>query len=167
MRSLLVTSVLCATLVGLTPQAAAPAAQNWRTFQLNWRESNAGTGRPLITFTVAWLKVDGDRWQIRGSFTNRSKVTLKIEAGIVAYGPGASWGFGIYAPRVVGAVATKAFARPAMPTRLRPGASWSGIYGGTGVRTLPRHEQLSLTFGHFVDQRNAGFSWVSQHSIVL
>jgi hypothetical protein len=56
------------------------------------------------------------------------------------------------------------YAKPTVPTSLRPGQTWTGVFGGPG-RPL-RGKLINVTFGYF-QVGGRGFSWITTHAFKL
>lgn len=139
-----------------------------RTITLNWTESNRGANRPLMIFTVRSITLTGARWSVRASVTNRSRKTIRITQANLQFHP-PEYGFGLLVPPrpcapgvycewpYLGATQF----RPRLPSALRPGQNWTGVFSGRG--TLPRRRLLPIVFGRFVADGEP-FHWITQHT---
>ncbi len=152
----------------LAPYSAAVAAVANRTIHLNWTERRQYSSPPM-RFRVTEVKVTGNRWSVRASFTNLGKTALTIEPEAWKF-PTPSYGFSIIAidryPDQFRSVNAKT-SSPHLPARIGAGKTWSGTFGGDGATRLPHGVKLYISFGHFVDPSGYGFSWLTQHSFRL
>ena len=136
---------------------ASPATAEARTIKLGWRESD---GIGVMSFTVATLTLGDDRWSIRGSFTNHSDVTLRIERRFFAVGLFAT------ADGSRPAALTRADSFAPIPVTLAPGRTWRGTFSGPGVPS--RGSYLRVRFGRFSGNPAPipgfrRFSWLADH----
>lgn len=153
--------------------------------KLDWKETQVLHGAPSgsLVFRVTRVTVDGDHWRVATSFTNRSRNAVSIEqptsiaqtAGPA--NPGSGLGFPAGQDRSSGGVRVTSLAallatsfEPRLPSRLRGGGTWSGVFSGAGK--LPRGRPIYVTWGRFHPfgtQLPAWQSWsyFSDHSFVL
>lgn len=113
-------------------------------YRLGWTIPVHIHGRLAMRVRVYWLKVSASHWSVRASVVNRSGHTLRpLTTGKTG------WGLNevTIAQRAHPSQCTwstcRGFAatsfRPALPRTLRPGESWTVIFGGSG---RPSHHWL-------------------------
>src|SRR6266545_2972329 len=157
------------TVIATSGRAAAvsPSASptSSRTIRLGWAETREYSS-PHMTFHVAWVRIMGDRWTVRASFTNKGTSALLVTPQQWAAGTfSPHYGFAIVSPGSEHESVGAKTSTPTIPARIKPGATWSGTFGGTGATRLPRGTKLSISFGYFiVASVGNGFSWLTQHS---
>lgn len=150
MRRLAVTALVLAL--------AFPAAAAARTITLNWSERAPDTGPLVMTFRVGKLVAREKAWGATVSFTNRTKVRLRIVP---------RFGLGVYKTRkqqptrVLPAVVFN----PALPRMLGPGQTWTGAFAGaTGI---PDGVYIRAIFGVFIGKvpppLGPRMAWVTDH----
>jgi hypothetical protein len=162
----MVRPILAAVAIVLSLAAAqATAGQDTRLIRLNWTEHRDESYLPM-RFHVAWVRIAGNRWTVGASFTNLSKTALRIESEQQACGkPSPCYGFSIVK---TGDAYHSLVATTSTPIRIKPGATWSGVFGGSGASRLQRGVRLYISFGYFVVPATGyGFSWLTQHSFRL
>jgi hypothetical protein len=179
----------------------APAAQA-RTFTVNWNEAYSFYGSGFLTFHVTRIAVTPANWQIKMTLNNKSPYTLDIRtpaletaayidpnfkgwAGCGVTNLGGGQGFGLtkyeYKPAPNGGRGNSGYltlpwthATPNFPSKLKPNATWHGIYSGAGP--VPRKTELRLCFGLFTitdapstDKSQIGtyFSLMTRHTFQL
>jgi peptide/nickel transport system permease protein len=140
-----------------------------RTVRAGWSET-----RPLadgrMIFRVRAIEIGRKGWLVRGSVENRSRTSFTI-----AFGRSAAQlaGFSVLAPGTLGLQVLPATTfRPALPTELRPGETWTGSFAGSSA--LPQGTLLYVGFGYFVPAgrnsdprlgaRGGGFNWLTTHT---
>jgi hypothetical protein len=158
-------SLLSAVLVvGMTLAFASSASA--KTLKLNWVEQRSKAYYPTtpMTFKVKDVVTVGTKWSVHAAFTNRSTVHIRIRRTLGNY----------YAPLDFGLTWAHgglqySFAKPAIPKQLRPGQTWSGVFGGRG--RLPKDLLISVAFGPFyppnAPQTVKEFNWVTQHNFKI
>lgn len=168
-----------AGLLAIAALAAAPAAPSAgaRTIKLNWVEqrSKAYYADTPMTFKIRDVTLTARAWSLHASFTNHSELILKVGRPTgrgnfyAPYGFGLGWGQGLASGASTTTLETlkNNYARPAFPKELRPGQTWSGVFGGFGVP--PKGLVIYVTFGLFYPPGapNNGvkeFSWITQHA---
>lgn len=154
----------------------APAASA-KTITLNWVEQRSSDyyATPM-TFKVKDVVLTAKAWAVHASFTNRSKVGLKIGPSLgdsyAAWNFGLGWPFcvqGTLGPECGQKTLTYTYAKPKIPSLLRPRQTWSGVFGGPGRPV--RGKLISVIFGtffppgapHFAKE----FDWVTSHAFKL
>lgn len=172
MRYALLVAVL-AGLIAASSAASAPAPTT--TLKVDWNETKTFEGGQL-KLRVTRLVVQGPRWTVAASITNRSTRTIHIDsvtypsariAGMaVAYQipPAGGYGFGAV-PRIN--VLPMRSARPRIPALLGPGQTWNGTFSSFAV--LPRDKALWVIFGWFSPDGSAedGFNHITEHAFRL
>ena len=148
-------AVLVAVCTALTVVPSASA----KTIRLKWREQVVVAGEPMMRLHVDALTVAGGRWAVRLSFTNTSPRRLTLfrdQFALALYGPGAR-----DACRFRQLKATTF--SPARPTRLRPGGTWRGVFGGYAV--LPARGAIRVVVGSFSGGPPTfrRFGWITDH----
>jgi hypothetical protein len=165
---------VAAVAVAVAPSAAAqplaPEAKP-RVIKLNWVEQRSALFFPTtpMTFKVKDVTLTARAWSVHTSFTNRSKKTIRISRKPAAHY--AAYSFGLGVPEVqtqpgftnTGLTPLKAtYARPTLPQTLRPGRTWSGVFGGPGLP--PKGKLINVTFGVFsAAGEEKEWSWVTDH----
>lgn len=160
------------TLFVLAALALAPAVQA-RTIKLNWVDRvTSDFGYQPMTFKVASVTITARAWSVRGSVTNRSKRAVRIARPAPGYPQqyafGLGWASACPPPNTACRLDTRrwTYAKPALPSRLRPGQRWEGVFGGPGV--VPRGTLVNVTFGRFVPAgETQGFNWITQRAFKL
>ena len=158
--------------VGLVAASAADAG----TLTLNWVErSSPRYGYPAMTFVVKSVTVDQSSWSVRASVSNRSRQSIHLLTDKDFYFPAKLFGRVPPPARcnpLVGAGCTWSAPlqatsfRPRVPSVLRSGARWNGVFSGTG--TLPRGKLINVAFGAFYSPKaRRNFSWTTTHGFKL
>jgi hypothetical protein len=169
----LLTLGLLATLVFV------PAAEA-KTLKLKWVErTSPDYGYPQMTFKVKSVVVDGLKWSVSASVTNRSTETIRVTRGDK---DASSYRFGLMTPNqgpcvpvngwiascrpgppvLVGAQSTT----PQFPATIKPGATWSGVFRGTGK--LPSRQGINVVFGFFTSKSvPRGFAFITDHRFMI
>jgi hypothetical protein len=161
---------LCVVFVaGMTLALVSTASA--RTIKLNWLEQRSRAYYPTtpMTFSVKDVTIVGTKWSVHAAFTNRSGVTMRIRPSLGNYY--APYGFGLAWSKGGGNLDELRYtsAKPALPTRLGPGKTWSGVFGGRG--RLPRGVLIYVAFGPFfppsAPEREKEFNYVTSHAFKL
>lgn len=150
----------------VVPSAAA------KILTLNWVEKASGDQYPAaMTFRVKSVTLTRKSWATHASFTNRSSKTIRIVKPTDTYPPeytfGLGWASACKPPAIACALDTRnrTYSKPSLPTLLRPGQTWSGVFGGPG---LPKKGLLVyVLFGHFLLPDGKDFDWITTHSFRL
>jgi hypothetical protein len=138
-------SLLSAVLVvGMTLTFVSSASA--KTLKLNWVEQRSKTYYPTtpMTFKVKDVVTVGPKWSVHAAFTNRSTVPIRIRRTLGNYY--APFDFGLTWAHGGGGLdqLRYSFAKPALPKQLRPGQTWSGVFGGRG---RPKDLLISVASG--------------------
>ncbi len=157
---------------------ATAAGADARTIRLNWVEQRSADYFPqAMTFKVKDVVLTTKAWSVHASFTNRSKVTLKIGPSLgtnyALYTFGLGWGHCV--PNGPGSTCGLAtlkytYAKPKVPTSVGPGQTWSGVFGGPGRPA--KGKLINVIFGTFYPPGSPAngvkeFDWVSSHAFKL
>lgn len=159
---------------------ATPASADARTISLNWVEQRSKTyyASTPMTFKVKDVVLTTKAWSVHASFTNRSKLTLKIAPPVGDYYAPHNFGLG-WASCVQGSLGPECglktldytYAKPKFPKLLEPGQTWSGVFGGPGRPV--KGKLINVIFGTFfppgAPQKDGAkeFDWVSSHAFKL
>jgi hypothetical protein len=157
---------------------ATAAAADARTIPLNWVEQRSADYFPYpMTFKVKDVVLTAKAWSVHASFTNRSKVSLKIAPPFGDYYAPHTFGLG-WASCVQGSLGPECglktldytYAKPKFPRQLQPRQTWSGVFGGLG--RPPKGKLIYVTFGTFFPPGSPAngvreFSWDSSHAFKL
>lgn len=141
-----------------------------RMIHLYWVERQTPNIFPApMTFRVYWVRVAGERWTVRASFTNRSSKTLRVFPEEWGDGtPSPDYGFSILDIPHEESSVNASGSSPRIPRLIRPAMTWSGTFSGPHAGWLPRHIPLQVSFGYFrVVGGGGGFSWVTRHTFRL
>jgi hypothetical protein len=133
---------------------------------LGWSETALADGKPLMSFSVDKLSIGAKRWSAHVSFRNLSHRTVRV---------GNDFGLAVYSKaRIVPMSRPEAFGRATSfstprPTRLRPGASWSGTIAGPGRPKVSGLGFARILFGPFtgLPAGPTPFLWITDHSLPL
>jgi hypothetical protein len=163
-----------------------------RTLILNWNESVAlFKGKMKVHATK--VKIDNDHWQVWGTVTNVSPYVVQIrpseswvikfkETGDQVEYHTTSMGLAFYPKGTSGGVHPHArIYKPALPTKIAPGKSWTGTW--SGIDDLPAELGIEVSFGYFVPigapvpdmdphhlepgRPPAGYYWETDHRFTL
>jgi hypothetical protein len=156
------TRVITAALV-LTALLAAPALGETR---VGWNETAKSSGVALMSFQVATLSIGRTSWSARISFRNLSHQTVRV---------GGSFGIAYYrSAKLTPATKPEAFGiankySRALPARLVPGASWTGVITGAGRPKITGKTWSRVVFGPFTGLPGnlKTFIWVTDHTLPL
>jgi hypothetical protein len=107
-------------------------------------------------------------WSVSASVTNRSTKTIQVVRSVTIQAPRYHYPFSLLGPpeckppaimcQLVVFAAT--YFKLAKPSRLGPGQTWSGVFGGPKIP--PRGRLISIGFGDFAVPGDT-FSYVTQH----
>lgn len=151
MRVISVTAVAALLAAGTVAGPAGGGSSATRTIQLGWSEQAPATGAPIMTLRVERLVIDGQKWRLTASFTNRSGMRLGIEPRFkLLIGP--TRGTNNHVIRVA-----KRFT-PAMPKSIAPGKSWRGTWHGEYAGVLKPGRFLRIGFDRFVGEIAPGLN---------
>ena len=158
----------------LTATASArPVAQpaKPRVIKLNWVEQRSAAQFPVaMTFKVKEVRIGKKAWSVRASFTNRSTKTIRItrhpemaDYALFSFALGVPYYIQAgYSRRASLRALLASYARPLYPMFLRPGQSWSGVFGGPGVP--PKGKLINVVFGVFSVPGEQDWSWITTHA---
>jgi hypothetical protein len=140
--------------------------------KLNWVEQRTKayyTSTPM-TFKVKDVVLVSRNWSVHASFTNRSTAAIRIRPSLGNYFAPYNFGLGWSAGGGQQLdVVRYSFARPVFPKQLRPGQTWSGVFGGRGQ--LPNGLIINVIFGPFypptAPQTVKEFNWITSHAFKL
>jgi hypothetical protein len=145
-----------------------------QTLRLNWVEQRSKVyySSTPMTFRVKDVVLQRTSWAVHGSFTNRSGVVLRIRRSLgsyyAAYDFGLAWSSGLGAGHDLEEL-RYSFARPRFPAQIRPGQSWSGVFGGRGHP--PSGRLVYVVFGTFfppgAPYNTKEFDWVTAHAFKI
>ncbi len=148
-----------ATCLLLAPAAAAGSAA--------WNETAKVGGVSIMTYTVDSLTVGPKSWTAHVSFRNVSKKTIGVGNQFgVAFFPDATTEVPANA---VGFAPATTFSTK-LPKSLKPGASWSGVIGGTGTLTRSQKLWARVVFGPFTGlstKTSSSMVWITDHAKAL
>jgi hypothetical protein len=155
-RKLLVFAALAALAV------PAPASSR----RVSWQEAFTAKGAPLVTFTVTAVTIRGRRWSVSASVKNTWTQPISLARNY--------FGLRFYRTRRAGPATFNLFRRarhlrPAFPTVLQPGQSWTGGFSGRG-RPGRRWRWVRVSFGSFrrIDPSLPPiWSWITDHTARL
>ncbi len=134
---------------------------------VHWNETAKNGTAPVMGFTVGSLTFTSNGWSAQVSFKNLSTKTIEI---------GNNFGAAIFSDhtstdlnRTVGFALAQTFS-PARPTKLAPGASWTGKIGGTGhLNASSAVRYARVVFGPLVGMpgQSKPVFWVTDHWLPL
>lgn len=142
-----------------------------RVLKLNWVEHRTAAQFPVaMTFKVTNVTLGIKAWSVRGSFTNRSTKAIRVirHPEMADY---ALFSFALAVPYYIQSGYSKrasvrallaSYARPTFPQVLRPGQSWSGVFGGPGLP--PKGKLINVVFGVFSVPGEPEWSWITTHA---
>ncbi len=155
-----------------------------RNLRVDWHEHAPARGTPgTLDIQVTRVLTAGPVWQVTASITNRTHSALELTdpppcrviacQGVITDPGGAGFGLGWAAPRQPNGFpgglrgVTHTFARPSLPAKLAPGASWHGTFGGYDL--LPAHTAIWASFGIFTTQstQHESFDSATNHTFSL
>ena len=147
-------------LAAATFLAAAPVSSADR---LGWNEKAKYKGKSVMSYQVASLTITASSWSARVSFHNLSHKTIRVgnEFG-VGFWPSST---ATSLSEAIGfATATKFSSRP--PAVLKPGASWSGVIGGSGQLASGTRVYARVVFGPFTGfpGQSTAVVWITDHA---
>jgi hypothetical protein len=157
--------VALAVAVLAAPAAASPP----RPIKLGWVEQASATYYPAaMTFMVRTVTFGAKAWSVSASVTNRSTKTIQVVRSVTIQAPRYHYAFSLLSPPECKppaimcplVVFAATYFKPAKPSRLGPGQTWSGVFGGP--RIPPRGRLISIGFGDFAVPGDT-FSYVTQH----
>jgi hypothetical protein len=143
-------------------------------FRLNWTEHASFEGYKMMTFKVKTLEVGPNGWSAQVSFRNDSTKTILLPKG----GPKSpkSWGLGVFTSATSQRVEEPGnyeikptTIEPALPSELKPGQAWSGVFAAPEPPRARRW--LHLVFGVFFWKgtpppgMGAYFLWITSHLV--
>jgi len=152
-------SVLAATAVAAGLATAGASAK-----PLHWNESFSDSKGRVLSFQVTSLTVTQTTWTAHVSYTNLSKQTVQV---------GNTFALAFFAdakttnPSNASALVKATSFSPSRPTKLAPGATWSGTIGGSGtLETAATSGYARLVFGPFtgVPGQKQAIYWITDHS---
>ena len=167
---------LAAVAVAAAPAASAqPLATEAKplVIRLNWVDrTTLDFGYQPMTFKVTSVTISPAAWSVRASVTNRWSRPIRIARPIDTHPPQYAFGLG-WAPKCEPPsiscpldVRRRTYTKPTLLNTLRPGQTWTGVFGGPG--RPPRGRLINVTFGYFVPAgKSDGFSWISQRAFKL
>jgi hypothetical protein len=130
---------------------------------LNWNETFKNADGKVLNFRITNLAVTRTGWSAHVSFENLSKQTVQIGNGFgIAFFADAKTTNPVHAS----ALAQATTFSPKRPTALKPGASWTGVIGGSGqFETAKTSGYTRILFGPFtgVPGQKAATSWITNH----
>ena len=142
----------------LAPAAAATSS--------GWNETAKSGGTSIMTYTVDSFTFGSKGWQAHVTFRNLSKATITVGRGfgVAFFGDAHTED----TARAVGFAIASTFSTK-LPKSLRPGASWTGVIGGTGSLTRSQKVWARVVFGPFTGLPGIGTSmvWITDHAKVL
>ncbi len=142
----------------------APAAAAAGT--VGWNETAKIAGARVMTYRVDTISIRSDGWSARVSFKNISQRTIRVgsEFGIAFYADPAAEDLS----QAVGFAAATKFSTPT-PTVMKPGASWSGVIGGSGRLTASGTFYARIVFGPFtgLPGENSSVVWITDHKTTV
>ncbi len=167
-------SAVVATALAASAVTSAAVGADGKTLRLNWVETTPSY-KPTMTFRVASVTLTPKSWSVRATIVNRSKETAEIvradpRAYLQQYDFTVAW-FNICPPHAYhcerGSNSSPSlratYAKPALPKDLRPGESWSGVFGGPGLP--PQDKLVYVTFGTFVFRsQGTALGWITNGS---
>lgn len=156
-------ATVIATALVLTVLVAAPAQAETH---VGWSESAKVAGVPMMSFQVATLSIGKTSWSARISFRNLSHLTVQV---------GSSFGLAYYrSAKLAPTTKPEAFGvaskySHALPVRLVPGASWTGVITGPGGPKITGKTWSRIVFGPFAGLPGGlkTFIWITDHSLPL
>jgi hypothetical protein len=154
-RALVIAAALCV----LAPASATAG-------RVGWNETAKIGGARVMSYRVDSLSVRKDGWSARVSFKNLSRRTIHV---------GSDFGLAFYTdPKTtnlssaVGFATATRFSTP-IPTVLKPGASWSGVIGGSGQLSMSGMVYARVVFGPFTGMpgESAAVVWITDHTTTV
>jgi hypothetical protein len=157
-------AVLFGTSLAVAALLAAPA---YPALGLNWNETAKDGKVPILSFHVTSLTIGTKGWSAHVSFGNLSKKTIKIgnQFGVAFFESATSENLADAA-----ALAPATSFSPARPVALKPGATWTGVIGGTGQLSASRPSlHARVVFGPLtgVEGQTSPVYWITDHSKTL
>jgi hypothetical protein len=143
--------------------AATLAAPALATQKLHWDETFKDGSGAVMDFKVTSLTVTQETWTAHVSFANLSKRVIDVgNQFAIAFFVNAKTSNPARASALVQATTFS----PARPTSLKPGATWSGVIGGTGQLSTPTtsgHARILFgPFQHVPGQKGVTY-WITNH----